>query len=457
MNRRTFLRGAVGGGAGAVILGGAASVRSYAANEKLDIALVGVGGRGSWFVGCIPRLKENLVALCDVNERRAADGLKAHPNATRFHDFRRMLEKMDNQIDAVIVATPDHTHAVATAAAMKAGKHVYCEKPLTRTVREARAIRQMARKCKVATSMGNQGTASGQFRRAVELIRDGTIGEIKDVHVWNTGGGRGKRKRPEGKFEVPKYLKWDLWLGPAAQRPYHPHWMWWHSWRDFGTGQLGNWASHTANLAFLALKVDTLWHAGSAAPPRICLEAKVSEVDGESFPKWEIIRFDVPARGELPPLRLNWYNGAGGVPQIRDRMEQMLGRGLDWGDKGEKRWADHAGTLIVGTKGTIHATGHNATFSLLPKEKFKDVDTKGPGRLARSRGHERDWLAACRGGPAAWANFDYAGPLAELLLLGNVATQFEGRLEFDPQACRIVNHEEADKALRFEYRRGWSL
>jgi hypothetical protein len=456
MNRRAFLRGAACGGAGVVILGGAASARAYAANEKLDIALVGVGGRGSWFVKCIPELRQNLVALCDVNERRAADGLKAHPEAPKYRDFRKMLDEMGKRIDAVIVATPDNTHAVITAAAMKAGKHVYCEKPLTLTVRESRIVRETAGKCKVATSMGNQGTASGQFRRAVELIRDGTIGRVTDVHVWNSAGGRGKRPRPEGNFEVPAYLKWDLWLGPAAFRPYHPHWMWWNSWRDLGTCLLGNWASHSANLAFMALKVDSLWYADAATKPRIRLKAQVSEIERESFPKWEIVRYDIPARGELPPVKLHWYNGTQ-APGARDLIEGLQNEPLDWGDKKQKRWVDHGGCIIAGTEGLVRATEHNATFRLLPAGKFKGVATNHPKTLDASRGHERDWLIACRGGKPAWANFDYAACLNEFLMLGNVATQFDAALEFDPLACRIVNHAEADAALHREYRKGWSL
>jgi hypothetical protein len=457
MKRRTFLQSAVRGGAGLVILGGAASARSYAANEKMNIALVGVGGRGGWFVGCIPRLGENLVALCDVNERRAADGFKAHPKARKFDDFRVMFDKMDKEIDAVIVATPDNTHAVITAAAMKANKHVYCEKPLTKTVRESRILREIARKQKVATSMGNQGTASGQFRRALELIRDGTIGEVKEVHAWNTAGGRGKRDRPAGKFDVPAGLNWDLWLGPAAYRPYHPHWMWWHSWRDFGTGNLGNWATHSANLAFMALKVDSLWHDVPSAKGRVRVKAEVSEIDADSFPTWETLHYDVPARGELPPLKLHWYNGSKYIPGVREVLERLIEDDLDWGDKKEKRWADHGGCVIVGTKGRIHATSHCATFRLVPAGDFKDVETQRPKKVDPSRGHERDWLGACRGGKPAWASFEYAVPLVEFLMLGNVATQFKEPLEFDPQACKVVNNAEADRLLHREYREGWSL
>ena len=455
LNRRVLLRGALAGAGGIVILRNSLSARGAPANGKLSVAIVGVSGRGSAFVGSMPAM-ENVVALCDVNQERAAGAFKQLPKAKPYADFRKMLDQMHGQIDAVVVATPDHTHAVASAAAMRAGKHVYTEKPLTRTVRESRRLRELAQEHKVATSMGNQGTASGPFRRALELIRDGALGRIQEVHAWNDQGGAGLAKPPEGEEPVPSYLDWDLWLGPARQRPFHPRWLAWHGWRDFGTANLGNWASHTSNLAFMALKVDSLWRAGAGAKPVLRVEAKVREINRISFPRWEVIRWDIPARGELRPLPFSWHNGSS-APGMRDQLERLLGRGLDWGDKGAKKWADWAGCLIAGTEGKIYATAHNATFTMLPEEKFAGVQKERPEKVEPSRGHEQDWLAACRGGKPAWASYDYAGPLTEFNMLGNVATQFEGPLDYDPLAGRITNHPEADKALGSEYREGWSL
>jgi hypothetical protein len=368
-----------------------------------------------------------------------------------------MLDEMGQGIDAVVVAIPDHTHAVASAAAIRAGKHVFCEKPLTRTVHESRRLCELARKHRVATSMGNQGTASGPFRRALELIRNGTIGPIQEVHVWNSGGGADRKEPPKGEGPAPEHLHWDLWLGPAAFRPYHREWMHRNLWRDFGTCQLGNWASHSANLAFMALKVHDLWLApGSAKPgPALRVEAQCSGINRLSFPRWEIIKWEVPARAEFPAITFSWYNGAG--PGVRELLEDLAGEGLDWGDKKEKKWVDHAGAIIVGTKGRIHATGHNATFRLLPEKEFRDVDRTRPQTVDASHGHERDWFLACRGGEPAWANFDYASALNEFLMLGNVATQFEDKLEFDPVAMKIAGHAEADAQLSCEYREGWSL
>jgi len=477
VSRRTLLRDTVLGAAGLLILRDSRPALSYQANEKLNIALVGVGGRGRWFVDTIPRM-ENVVALCDVDnrkpaetfqrwqdgaeryaasphdwERKAAESYKrlTETQPKTYRDFRRMLDEMSKEIDAVIVSTPDHTHAVASAAAIAAEKHVFCEKPLTRTVHESRALRELAREHKVATSMGNQGTSSGQFRRALELIRDGTIGQIKEVHVWNTGGGA-DRKQPPAQEPTPDYLDWDLWLGPARFRPYHREWMKRNLWRDFGTCQLGNWASHSANLAFMALKVHELWlpDRRREATPLIRVEAKCSAINQLSFPRWEVLKWEIPARAEFPPITFTWHNG--GAPGSRDHIEGLLAGGLNWGDQ-----MDHAGAIIVGTKGTIHTTGHNATFRLLPAEQFAGVDKNRPMQVDPSRGHERDWLIACRGGKPAWANFDYASALNEFLMLGNVATQFEDKLEFDPVATKIINNTRADALLRAEYRQGWSL
>ena len=459
LNRRALLRNTVLGGAGLLILQNSGSARSYQANDKLNIALIGVGGRGRWFVGTMPKLDTNVVAMCDVNERKASLSFEEIPKAKKYFDFRKMLEQMDKQIDAVVIAIPDHTHAVVTAAAMKMGKHVFCEKPLTRTVSEARSLRRMAARCKVATQMGNQGTSSEAFRRAVELVQGGVIGDVREVHAWNTGGGPGERPVPTDEHPMPEYLHWDLWLGPAKYRPYNSRWLsGWHGWRDFGTGNLGNWASHTMNLPFKALRLDTLWNQQSdlSAKNLVRLDPEVSGVHKHSLPKWEIIRYDFPARGEMPPVRINWYNGPGQAPGPRNMIEQHLGRPLDWGDAGEKKWADHAGCLLIGDKGMIHSTGHNMSFSLLPKDKF--IDFEGPPRsLPRARGHEREWLDACKGGPSAMSNFDYAGRLAEFVLLGNVATLVGEEIEFDPVEMKIVNNAEADQALRHEYRRGWSL
>jgi hypothetical protein len=396
--------------------------------------------------------------MCDVNDRRAAPYFKALPQAKKYHDFRRMLDEMDKEIEAITVVTPDHTHAVISAAAIRRGKHVFCEKPLTHDVCEARTLRGLARQYQVATQMGNQGTASEAFRRGVELIQAGVLGEIREVHAWNTGGGAGERPVPIDEHPMPDYLQWDLWLGPAKYRPYNSRWAEWHTWRDFATGQLGNWGCHTMNIIFKGLRLDSLW-ADSADPGTsrtIKLEVELSGVHQATFPKWEIIHYAIPARGDLPPVTVHWYNGGGRAPGPREKIEQMMGRRLDWGDAGAKKWGDHAGCLLVGSKGMLHANAHNTVVTLLPKEKFEGFAGPAPS-LPRSRGHEKEWLEACQGGAAALSNFDYSGPLAEFVLLGNVATLFGKSIEYDPVAMQVIDLVETNAALEREYRAGWSL
>jgi hypothetical protein len=369
-----------------------------------------------------------------------------------YRDFRWMIDDMGDRVDAVVVATPDHTHAVVSAGAIRAGKHVFCEKPLTRTVHESRVLRELAREHQVATSMGNQGTYSGAFRRALELIRGGELGDIKEVHVWNSGGGADRQQPPQGEQPIPANLDWDLWLGPAAMRPYHRQWMQRNLWREFGTCQLGNWASHSANLGFMALKVHDLWLAESGTTKaRLKVTAQVSRVNRVSFPRWETVAWEIPARAKLPPITIRWYNGT------TLGIEELLGPVLDTAPQKDRNNWRFAGTLIVGTKGTIHTTGHNMWFQLLPAERFAGVQCSRPELVESSRGPEQDWFAACRGGPRPWANFDYASALNEFLMLGNIATQFEETLEFDPVAMKIVNNTEADALLRSEYREGWTL
>lgn len=457
-SRRVFLGDAIRAGAGLCILESSASATTYGANERLGVALVGVGGRGSWFVGAIPDAGENVVALCDVNDQKAAGAYRRFPDLPRYRDVRKMLDRMRSEIDAIVVATPDNTHAVCAMAGIERGKHVYCEKPLSHDVAEARALRAAAARRGVATQLGNQGTASEGYRRAVGLVRAGVIGEVREVHVWNTNGGPGPRPAPGGSKEVPGHLDWDLWLGPARARPYHPAWMSWHGWRDFGTGQLGNWACHTANLPFRALDLPALWDSAGDPPAgrTIRVTSEVAVESMETFPRHEIVHYQIPARGTLPPVEIHWYNGAGRAPEVRALAERLIERRLDWGDAGERRWQDHAGCVLVGTKGALHSTGHNTTFSLHPAAEFPEAPE--PKRfLPRSPGHEREWIRAAKGGPPALSSFDYGGRLTEFVLLGNIATRHEGTLEYDPVAGRIVNHDAANAALRRDYREGWSL
>jgi len=452
LTRRTFFRNAALGGAGLTILSHSRSARACAANERLNVALIGVGGRGRWFVDEIPKLA-NVVAMCDVNESKAAYAYKTHPGVPKFQDFRVMLDKLGPQIDAVVVATPDHTHAIASVAAMKAGKHVFTEKPLSRTVHEARAMRLTAQQQQVATQMGNQGSSSGQFRRGVELVRQGGLGEIREIYVWNAGGGTNRTARPADTQPVPEYLNWDLWVGPAAWREFHPQWLQINAWRDFGTAMLGWWATHSAYLAFLAIDALACWRADPQTKPRIRIQAEASEINKLSFPRWELVKFMIPARDNLPPITIVWFAGH---QQTRKTVEAYIGRQLDWGDAGEKRWKEHGGALIVGAKGMLRANEHNGGIFLYPEDRFAGEPRRADSFPA-AQGHERDWLQAARGGAPTLSNFSNTGPFVELLMLGNVATQFPDELEYDPLAGTIVNHAEADAVAHPEYRQGWSL
>lgn len=454
ISRRQVLRSMAAAPFGFTLLS-ASSARAYAANERLNIALVGCGGRGRWFVQAIPRIGENIVAMCDVNEQRAAESFKKLPQVPKFHDYRKMLEKKGKEVDAVIVAAPDHIHAPCGIMAMKMGKHLYCEKPLTNNIEEARRMRQVAKETGVATQMGNQGTATHAFREQVEIVRSGDLGDIQQVLVWNAGGGAGLGPIPENEMPIPEYLKWDLWLGPRDYRPYHQEWMRWHGWREFGTSQLGNWSVHSTNMQFMAFKVFELWYDESLSVDArtIRVRAEVPQIDRSRFPKWEIVRYEIPARGAMPAYTVSWFNGLA-APRFRETLEPPLGRRLEAGGPGP--WTDHAGCLAVGSKGTIHSTSHNSTYTLLPEESFAHYQKPEP-TLPRQGSHEREWLGACRGGPKAMSNFDYGAVLAEFVLLGNVATQFDRPIAYDPIAMQCVGDEEANAALRREHRPGWAI
>src|SRR5438067_12260981 len=310
LTRRNFLRASVFSGGGFLLLRDSKLAFAYETNNKLSVAGIGIGGQGRSDLDNIAGCGAEIIALCDVDQARAGDIFQKHPQAKAWRDFRRMFDAMDKQIDAVVVATPDHTHAVAAVAAMKRVKHVYCEKPLTRTVHEARVMRQTAAKHKVITQMGNQGSSENGLRRSVELVWGGAIGEVREAHVW-FDGGNGPPKRPSEQPPVPTTLYWDLWLGPAQQRPYAPCYLPanWREWRAFGSGIVGDFGCHTGNLMFRALRLEELWET---APPEakqtiIRVESKPSEIDPEGYPGSLISTIDIPARGELAPVKLHVY------------------------------------------------------------------------------------------------------------------------------------------------------
>jgi len=403
-------------------------------SEKLNIAAIGAGGRGGGDIGAVS--SENIVALCDVDDKKAAETFERHPKAKKYRDFRKMLEREKN-IEAVIVATPDHTHAVASMMAIKMGKHVYCEKPLTYSIYEARRLTMAARKAKVATQMGNQGHSGEGNRLICEWIRDGCIGHVREVHTWTNrpiwpqGIDRPKETPPP-----PKTLDWDLWLGPAPYRPYNPAYLpfKWRGWWDFGTGALGDMACHIIDSPFWALK---LGHP-------VSVEASSTKVNSETYPLASTVHYHFPAREGMPPVKMTWYDG-GIMPPRPEELEP-----------GRRMGSDNGGALFVGEKGKLVCGCYGNSPRLIPEAKM-DAYKRPPETIPRVKGHHKDWVRACKGGKPACSNFDYAGPLAEVVLLGNVALRVSGKLYWDGPNMRFINNDEANKYLHRKYRRGWTL
>ncbi len=425
ISRRRFLQGAAGAAATVMIL--PRHVLS-GPNGKLGVACIGCGGKGDSDTRAMGG--ENVVALCDVDERRGARNFKRFGKAKKYKDFRVMLDEMDKQIDAVTVSTPDHTHFVAAMTAIMRGKHVFCQKPLTHSVWEARVLTLAARKHKVATQMGIQGHAREGTRLLVEWIKAGAIGPVREVHywtnrpIWPQGIGR-----PSDTPAVPSSLDWDLWLSVAPERPYHPayHPFKWRGWWDFGTGALGDIACHAIDAGHWALDL------GRPAS----VEAETSPVNDETAPKWSIITYQFPARGELPPLKVVWYDGGKKPP----RPKELEGN----------RKMGNGGQLFFGDKGVILGGGNPR---LIPEAKMKEFQ-RPPKTVPRSPGHVEEWVRACKGGEPAGANFDFAGPLSEMVLMGNFAVRSGKRIEWDAENMRCTNIPAANRYVRREPRKGW--
>ncbi len=443
--RRRFLRLAALGGSSLLILRDSRLAFAAEANDKLNIAGIGVSGQGGGNLDNVAGLGQNIVALCDVDHAYAADTFKKFPRAKVFKDFRRMLDEIDKSIDAVIVSTPDHTHAVAVMAAMQHGKPVYCEKPLTRTVREARVLRETAARTGVVTQMGNQGSAEPKLRRAVELVWGGVIGEVREAHVW-FDGGNGPLTRPSDRPPVPETLDWDLWLGPAPARPYHKCYLLasWRGWRAFGSGIVGDFGCHTGNLMFRALHLEQLWTFAAGQKPEklvIRVGAKPSEVNQEGYPTSMRVVFELPARGGLPPVKLTLY--------AKERPPEPLLLGYP-----QAGWGD----LLVGSKGSIYSDcPWNTRYVLLPESRFDGFKGGPPETLPRANGHHREWVDACKGRGQTFSPFTIGGPLTEIMQLANLATLVEGPLEYDTVSGRILNSARADALIHREYRKEWNL
>lgn len=430
--------------------------RVLGANDRINIACIGVGGKGDSDSSDAARCGGNIVAICDVDRTTLAKKGQQFPKAKQYTDFRKLLDEMGKDIDAVTVSTPDHTHGVATIRAMKMGKHAFVQKPLVQTVSEARMVRQLANEKKLATQMGNQGSAEPGLRRAVEVIQAGVIGKPLELHVWsNRPIWPQGFDRPPGEDPVPETLDWDAWIGPAPMRPYKKglyHTFAWRGWFDFGTGALGDMACHTVNMPFRALKLGY---------PTVVEYELGSRFYPETFPKTSRIRFEFPERDGLPPLKFWWYDGNPGDPlkPLRpdaDKVKEIIAT------QGN---LPGSGALIIGEKGKLFSPDdYGAQFYIAMKgeEEYKSGDKHDacrnvPQTIPRSPGHMEEWFRMMRDGTPAYSNFDIAAYLTEIILLGCVALRVgEGRrMEWDGPNMRSPNVPEAAQFVSRQNRKGW--
>lgn len=426
LTRRELLRRVAASSAALAASGLPAWAAPKSANEKLNIGIIGTAGRALGNIDGV--MGENIVAVCDIDDRlldRAGARFKA---AKKFVDYRKLLEEQ-RDLDAVVISTADHTHIPAAVMAMRLGKHVYCEKPLSHNVAETRLATKTAAETKVATQMGTQIHATDNYRRVVELVRSGAIGPVTECHVWcgkTWSGG----ERPTDTPPVPSYLHWDLWLGAAPARPYHSIYQPanWRRWWDFGSGTLGDMACHLMDLPFWALELRHPNTVESQGPP----------VHPETTPPWMIVDYEFPARGEAPPVKVTWYDGSKRPPLL---AEAKL-----------PKW--DMGVLFVGKKGMLLADyGRRLLF---PEDDYRDFTPPEP-TIAASIGHHAEWILACKTGSPTTCNFDYSGALTEAVLLGNVAYRLGQKIEWDAKNLKVTNSSNADQYIQREYRKGWEI
>jgi predicted dehydrogenase len=445
-DRRKFLQASAAAGLGYWVAGGIAAAESRSPNEKIQVASIGVGGKGKSDVQNASKFGK-IFALCDVDST-ILDGMSRAYKVDSDHsfsDYRELLDRLGDRIDAVVISVPDHNHAVMAAKAMKMGKHVYCQKPLTHTIWEARRLGEIAREKGVATQMGNQFTAEAAMRKAAYQIRAGQLGNVKEVHVWTDRpiwpqGGNRPMIQP-----VPQSLDWDQWLGPAPYRPYAGadvyHQFGWRGWWDFGTGALGDMACHTCNLPFMALNMRD--------PSAV--EAECPEHNGDSYPPRSKIKFDFPELDGRAAFTMYWYDG-GNLPAIERFHGITLSVKDEDGSEVPPPWK--SGVLLVGERATMYAAGDYAEkgIQILGADEL-DVD------YPRSPGHEKEWFDAIRDSKKpATSNFpDYAGPLTETILLGNLAVWKRGRVEWDPVNLKPLNDPSLARIVRCDYRDGYEV
>jgi predicted dehydrogenase len=421
ITRRNMLKAGAAASAGVWLA--TQSEAAESPNEKLNIACIGVGGRGGDNLRGIS--SQNIVALCDVDDSRAGGAYEKFPKAKKFYDFRKMLDEMEKEIDAVVVSTPDHTHFHPSMMAMEMGKHLYCEKPMAHSVWETREMTKLAAKMRVATQLGVQRHTLQNMHRSVELIQAGAIGKVSEVHSW-IGGDRGMTKVPTDKPAIPSHLKWDLWLGPAAERSYHSTYCpyGWRFWWDFGTGETGNWGCHILDSPFWALGLKYPTKVAGSGP----------RVHPQTTPKSMATRFEFAEQG----VTLHWSHAKNGPAVLR--KNKMSDKGMN--------------TLFIGSDGML-LTGFSK-YKLYPEDKFADF--KPPQKaIPDSPGFYKEWFASCKGGPAATCDFAYSGPLSETVLLGNTAYRAGGEFGWDAKNLKATGNEKADGYIRSQFRKGWEV
>jgi len=444
ITRRRFVGAAGAAAATVTLLPSGHLLGAKAPSNRVNVAQIGAGGKGHSDCRLSEQAGGRIVAVCDVDTRRGGGTFRAYAKAKKYKDFRRLFDEMDKDVDAVVVSTPDHMHARISLQAMAMGKGVYCQKPLTRTVAEARQMTEAAAKYKVATQMGNQGHSTGGNQATAEYVQAGAIGTVREVHVWTDrpvkwwpqGMGLPKEKMP-----VPPTLAWDLWLGVAPVRPYHKSYLpfVWRGWVGFGTGALGDIACHAMDSPFTVL--------GLTAPTSV--KASCSPFNGVSFPNWSIIEYQFPAVDSRAAVKLVWYDGGKKPP----RPLQL---------EADRRFGGN-GVLYIGDKGAMLGGGGGSFCRLIPEKRMKTFPA--PKRtLPRPGGHYADWIDACKGKMrngrrvVPGSHFGYSGPMTEAVLLGNVALYYPGReLQWDPAKMAFANNSDANQYLKSEYRKGWTL
>ena len=415
--------------------------------SQINVAFIGIEGQGGTNLRGMAEAGANVYALCDIDSEKLERRRKDFPSAKYYSDFREMLDKEQKNIDAVVVSTPDHTHAPAAMMAMRMKKHVYCEKPLTYDIYEARTLTEAARKYGVKTQMGNQGAAQEAARRQVEYIRSGLLGRIKEVHfytdrpIWPQGLGR-----PTKEAAVPKNINWESWLGPAPYRPYHVNDAGesvylpfkWRGWWDFGTGALGDMACHIMNTAF--------WGLNLTNPTSV--EALYSDKTDVQAPNWSIIKYEFPKLGDREAVNCFWYDGKLLPPYSLLQGKRFPGQNADG-------WGSPNGTILLGEKGTLICPYMDPPY--FANDQQQKDHTRPDKHVARSIGHREEWLESILGGPTAASAFDHAGPLTEMVLLGNLAVRTGRKVEWDYKNAKVKNDRDAQKYVKREYRKGWEL